>query len=212
MHERNNLFEPIQVFVLATHNRHKVFELRDLLADLPVDLRSLTDFPPAPEPEETGDTFLDNARIKALAAHHHTGLPALADDSGIEVAAIGGAPGVRSARYAGVSGAAADQANRDHLLTALGDATDRRARFVCTLVLINSAGTERSVTGICDGRIIGAGESARGSAGFGYDPIFIPDGFTQTFAELGEAVKARVSHRARAVAALRDLLGGRAAG
>lgn len=179
--------------VLATRNPGKVTELRALLADLPVELISAADVEGAPEVEEDAPTLEGNARKKAEALHRHTGLPALADDTGLEVDALGGAPGVHSARFAGPD--ADDAANRAKLLSDLDGAADRSARF--RTVLAFTEGDEVHVSdGVCEGYIT---EGERGSGGFGYDALFQPEGETQTFAEMPAEAKNRISHRGRAL-------------
>ena len=199
-----SLFE----LLLATHNRGKLVELRALLADVPVTLVSLeTAFPGQPQAIEDGETFLDNARIKARAAAKAAVMVTLAEDAGLEVDALGGRPGVRSARFAGE--AATDAANNAALLEALREVEDdqRTARFRCVLVLIDpwaeGEGREIVVEGSCEGTIARA---PRGGGGFGYDPLFVVAGFGRTMAELADEEKNRESHRARAVAALRPAL------
>lgn len=192
------------ILVVATGNAGKVRELRALLAGLPVELRSLRDHPGAPEAVEDGDTFLANARLKARAVAGHTGLPALADDSGLEVDALDGRPGVRSARFAAdASAGSGDAANVDLLLARLlGVPAERRtARFRCALVVALPDGREISAEGACEGTIA---ERPRGHGGFGYDPVFLCG--ARTFAEMPGAEKAAVSHRAVAMAALRPRL------
>jgi XTP/dITP diphosphohydrolase len=187
--------------LVATHNGGKLSEFKRLLSDLPLRLYGLGDFPPAAEAVEDGQTFAENASIKARHYFLQIGLLTLADDSGLEVEALGGEPGVRSARYAGPD--ATDDARVRlllHTLDAIGDA-ERRARFVCVLALVGPPGEYvRTFYGTCGGRIAA---KPSGSGGFGYDPVFIPDGYTQTFGELPSNVKNRISHRARALAALR---------
>ena len=183
--------------LIATKNAGKVRELTELLAGLPLRLRNLSHFPDTPEVEETGTTFDENARLKAVGYAAHTRLLTLADDSGLEVAALDGAPGVRSARYAGDSATDADRI--DLLLRTLSNANspDRRARFVCAIALHDPlSGATRIFTADCPGRIT---TTPRGTNGFGYDPIFIPEGHDHTFAELPPAVKQQVSHRALAL-------------
>lgn len=184
--------------IIGTKNVGKIKELEELLADLPVRLRSLNDFKGAVEPEETGATFSENAILKARSYALQTELPVLADDSGLEVEALGGAPGVLSARYAG---AGADDAQRiEKLLLEINKTKDanRRARFVCVMAIADPAGETLFVAeGVCGGVIA---SKARGAGGFGYDPIFIPDGFSETFAELSGDMKQKISHRARASA------------
>lgn len=182
--------------LIATGNWGKVRELAELFQSLPVELKSLKDFPRVNEVEETGNTFEENARLKAEGYARQTGLLTLADDSGLEVAALGGAPGVFSARYAGKG--ASDESNIEKLLSELeksGD-FDRKARFVCEIALADSNGVVFHVeNGICDGRI---SIKPCGDNGFGYDPIFIPDGFERTFGELNNDIKQQISHRGRA--------------
>jgi XTP/dITP diphosphohydrolase len=182
--------------VIATKNVGKIKELEKLLADLPVRLRSLNDFADVIEPEETGMTFSENAILKAHSYAGQTGIPALADDSGLEVEALSGAPGVLSARYAGAS---ATDANRiEKLLREVKETNDanRRARFVCAMAIADAAGETRFVAeGVCGGVIA---STRRGANGFGYDPVFIPDGFSETFGELSGDIKQQISHRARA--------------
>ena len=184
--------EPMEI-VLATRNPGKVREVRALLAGLPVTLRTAASFAGAPEVVEDAPTLEGNARKKALALHRHTGLPALADDTGLEVMALGGRPGVHSARFAGPD--ADDAANRAKLLRELSGAADRSARFR-TVVAFAEDGEVRFFEGVCPGRIL---EEERGAGGFGYDALFVPEGETRTFAELGPAEKNAVSHRGRAL-------------
>jgi XTP/dITP diphosphohydrolase len=188
--------------VIATGNAGKLREFEALLADLPVALRSLREFPGVVLPEE-GDDYLVNAAAKARAAAEQTGLPALGDDSGLEVAGLGGAPGARSARYGGPG---LDDAGRvAHLLRALGgmQGDARRARFVCVAALAQPDGTLAHAHGSCDGHIL---ESPRGSRGFGYDPVFWSDDLGCGIAEADDARKHAVSHRGRALRALRPAL------
>ena len=181
--------------IIATRNRHKVAELQSLL-DLPgLDLVCAADLPGAPEVEEDGTTFEANAVKKAVGLARFSGCWALADDSGLEVDALGGAPGVQSARYAGP--AARDADNVAKLIAALAGQTDRRARFRCVLALADPRGATRTVAGCCEGVLATA---PRGAGGFGYDPLFVPQGETRTFAELGAAEKNARSHRGRALA------------
>jgi XTP/dITP diphosphohydrolase len=191
--------------VFATRNRGKVVELRALLSDLDIEVLSLDQVAhPVPEVVEDGDTFAANAAKKALAVSRATGLPALADDSGLEVDALAGAPGVRSARYAGEH--ASDAENNAGLLTALAEvpAERRSARFRSCLALADTAGDlgERVLTaeGACEGYILAA---PRGTGGFGYDPLFHAPEVGATFAELGVGTKNDHSHRARAMQAMK---------
>ncbi|HKR02146.1 MAG TPA: XTP/dITP diphosphatase [Pyrinomonadaceae bacterium] len=183
--------------LIATGNRGKVAEYQSLLATLPLQLRDLSEFPGAGEVEETGATFSENAILKARVYALRTGLWTLADDSGLEVEALGGAPGIYSARYGGAG--ATDARRVEKLLEALSgfDNGERRARFVCVIAIADPRGEIANVsTGRCEGLIA---FSPRGSNGFGYDPVFIPDGFEQTFGELTRETKERISHRARAL-------------
>lgn len=190
--------------LIATGNKGKVAELRSLLAGLPLRLRDLAEFPSAGEVEETGRTFSDNAALKAQGYAEQTGLWTLADDSGLEVDALGGAPGVFSARYGGEGLTDADRVTR--LLEELSkvDAKERRARFVCVIAIADPRGQVMNLsTGTCEGQIVHA---PRGTHGFGYDPIFLPDGFEQTFGELTAEIKQDISHRALALKAARSFL------
>jgi len=186
--------------VLATGNPDKLREVSALLADLPCELLGLDGFPEVALPEE-GDDYAANATAKALAAARALGLPALGDDSGIEVAALGGAPGPRSARFGGAQ--LATEARNAKLLAALEGVEARAARFYCVAALARPDGGVAIAEGECRGRILPA---PRGTGGFGYDPIFEPEGFEVSMAELSEAEKNRLSHRARAFAGLRDPL------
>lgn len=184
--------------LIATKNKGKIAELKNLFGDLPIQLRSLNDFPNLPDVEETGKTFAENSALKAGAYARQTDLWSLADDSGLEVAALNGAPGVFSARYAGEN--ASDEANIEKLLREIGkyDQRQRDARFVCAMAIADNAGEIKFVAeGFCSGKII---SERRGTNGFGYDPIFIPDGFAETFAEISAAAKQKISHRGRAAA------------
>ncbi|MBM4042126.1 MAG: XTP/dITP diphosphatase [Planctomycetes bacterium] len=188
-----------RVIVLGSRNPGKLREVRAALARLPVELRSLDAYPRVEMPEETGETFAENARLKALALAKQLGLWLLADDSGLCVDALGGRPGVRSARYAGPG--ATDAAKVAKLLCELRGVEDARrtARFVCALALASPEGVLLEVEAACEGRII---EAPRGHDGFGYDPVFLCPEFGATFAELPLETKNRVSHRGRALAEL----------
>lgn len=191
--------------VLATRNRHKLAELRRILdeAGVTVVLDSADAFPDVGEVAETGTTFAENALLKAHAAARATGLPAVADDSGLRVDALNGMPGVLSARWAGGHGD--DEANLKLVLAQLADvpAVRRGAHFGCAAALALPDGAERVVHGRVDGHLT---EEPRGDRGFGYDPIFIPDGDTRTTAEMPASDKDAVSHRGRAFRALAPLL------
>ena len=194
--------------VLATRNEHNIRELTRICADWPVAWVSLLDpsVTDVPEVKETGTTYLANALLKAQAVADALDVPALADDSGIEVDALGGRPGPRSARYAGEQ--ATDEANLRALIAALRGipAAGRTAQYRCVAVLAlpHDPAAARRAEGICEGTLVGA---PRGTGGFGYDPIFVPAGWDQTMAELTDEQKDRTSHRGRAFRAMRDLLG-----
>jgi XTP/dITP diphosphohydrolase len=190
--------------VLGTSNRGKVRELVELLQPLGLALRSLADFPQPLEVEETGDSIAANARLKAASQARHLGAWVLGEDSGIAVDALGGAPGIYSARYAGPL--ATDEQNNARLLDELRDTPleRRTAQYVCQLALADPSGTIRAECGgICRGQIR---FEPVGSAGFGYDPLFEIVEYHRTFGELGEAVKAVLSHRARAAATFLPLV------
>jgi XTP/dITP diphosphohydrolase len=193
----------VDVVVLATKNRGKARELQSMLAGAVARVDSLADHPSFALPPEGPHSYRENAEAKARAVWRALGIPAIGDDSGLEVDALGGAPGVTSARFAGPD--ADDAANNEKLLEWLqGSPPERRgARFRCVLALVESDGPALVVEGVCPGRIL---EAPRGSQGFGYDPLFLPDGETLTFAELPREAKNRGSHRGRAAAALRELL------
>ena len=181
--------------LLGTRNPGKVREIVSVLGDSGWSFTSLENFENVESPEETGDTYSENAIAKARFYAAATGLTALADDSGLEVEALDGAPGVFSARYAGEG--ASDGDRRERLLLELAKTDDRRARFVAVVAIVDAYGTVLNVSeGICEGTIT---FNARGTGGFGYDPLFIPDGYDQTFAELPQEVKNRISHRGRAL-------------
>lgn len=186
---RSRLYARAVRLVLVTGNAHKVAELAHALPGWQVEGLRLD-----VEPDETGETYVENARIKALAgrATDTGGAWVVGEDSGIEVAALGGAPGVRSARWAGSDGVG-------QLLAALDGTGDRRARYVCAIVALSPEGEELVVDGTLEGTIA---LEPRGSEGFGFDPVFVPTGEERTVAELGAAWKADRSHRARAAARL----------
>lgn len=181
---------------VATHNAHKLREISQILPGFEI----LPDDPQGVE--ETAPDFAGNALIKVRAiASRHRGEWCMADDSGLEVNALGGAPGVRSARYAGES--CDTPANNALLLRNLAGADDRRANFACAVALVDPSGSEHVVVGRCFGRI---SETPSGTAGFGYDPLFVPDGYDRSFAELTADEKNAISHRARALAEARRLI------
>jgi XTP/dITP diphosphohydrolase len=178
--------------VAASHNKGKVRELAELLAPYGIEMVSAGSLG-LPEPDETGATFAENAELKALAAAQGSGLLALADDSGLEAVALGGAPGIHSARWGGPA--------RDFALAmarvneALAEGTDRHANFTCALALAAPGGAVK----VFEGKVFGTlAWPPRGTRGFGYDPIFVPDGYKETFGEMDPALKNRLSHRMRA--------------
>ncbi|MGB0745308.1 MAG: RdgB/HAM1 family non-canonical purine NTP pyrophosphatase [Opitutales bacterium] len=187
--------------IIATGNVHKTEEFAQLLLGSDFDVQSASACGGMPDVDETGQTFAENAQLKAEALHKLApkGSWVLADDSGLEVDALGGAPGIYSARYAGVS--VADGENVEKLLAALVEVPDeaRVARFRCVLCLVSPDGGVEYYSGSCEGRITRA---PSGTSGFGYDPVFVPEGYQKSFAELGDAIKAELSHRAKAVQAL----------
>jgi XTP/dITP diphosphohydrolase len=196
--------------VLASRNRGKLREIVPLLADLDFELVTVDDVAPDCELREDGDTFEDNALAKARQAAQATGLPAIADDSGLEVDALDGAPGVYSARYAGSP--SDDARNNAKLLAALGGvpASRRGARFRCVAVFVDAAaGVELTRSGSCEGEIL---EQPRGDLGFGYDPLFLVPALARTMAELPLEEKNRLSHRAAAFRALAETLARRGSG
>lgn len=193
--------------LLGTRNAGKLREIEIIVGDVPWRIRSLREFANVAVAAEDFDTYAGNAIAKAQFYARETGICALADDSGLEVAALGGAPGVHSARYAGAGATDADR--RALLLSELNNVSalvqlDRQARFVCVVAIATPDGTVLNVSeGICHGSITFA---PRGAGGFGYDPLFVPDGFTQTFAELPDTSKNQISHRARALLKTREFL------
>jgi len=183
--------------LLATYNPGKIRELSALLSDIPLELANLTDLTGINEVEETGLTICENAELKATGYAMQSGIWSLADDSGLEVAALGGAPGVYSNRYAGEG--ASDAAKMEKVLKQLDAVPNavRDARFVCAMSITDEAGKIVFTTeGFCPGTIA---NEPRGTNGFGYDPIFIPDGFDRTFGELSSDIKQQISHRSRAI-------------
>jgi XTP/dITP diphosphohydrolase len=191
------------VVVIATRNRGKVREIAALLAHAPIELRALDAFPGAPTVEETGATYYDNAALKAHALARFTQLPALADDSGLEVDALGAAPGIRSARFAGDH--AADSDNIALLLDRLRGVppSQRTARFRAVIVVAHPDGREISAEGTCEGLIA---EHPCGIDGFGYDPVFYYPPLARTFAEIDAQTKNRISHRTQALRRIGVLL------
>lgn len=194
----------LPALLVGTRNTGKVREIETILGDIPWRLRSLRDFESVEVAAETADTYSENAIMKAQFYARETGLYALADDSGLEVEALGGAPGVFSARYAGANALDADR--RKLLLADLAHvpAELRTARFICVVAIASPDGTVVNVSeGACEGTIT---FEPRGEGGFGYDPLFVPHGFSETFAELADSIKNRISHRARALVQTREVL------
>lgn len=189
------------MLVLATSNKNKVKEFKKLVENFSIEIKSLSDFGPLPPVIEDGETFDDNAYKKA----HHTakvlGIPAIADDSGLVVEALNGAPGVHSARYAGDQ--ATDEENVEKLLREMADVNDRRAYFQCVLSIAVPSGPALTYEGRCEGTVT---REKRGSSGFGYDPVFLCNTFKKTFAELSMEEKNRVSHRGRALQEMQNEL------
>lgn len=183
--------------LIATSNQGKVKELERLLAGIPVHLRRLSDFPDVSEPIEDGETFTANALLKARCYAGATRLFTLADDSGLEVDALDGAPGVRSARFGGSDATYAERMRMLNEQLSTRDERERTARFVCVIALADpQTGETQTFEGRCEGRIAA---EPRGTGGFGYDPLFIPEGYERTFGELPEEIKQQISHRARAL-------------
>jgi len=191
-------FDMRTTLVLATRNRGKIDEIRSLLSTFAIDIKSLDDFGPLAPIHETGASFDENAYIKASATARMLGLPALADDSGLVVEALGGAPGVHSARYAGLD--ATDQANCDKLLAAMAGRTHRQAAFHCVISIAVPTGPALTYEGRCEGLVA---EAPAGDSGFGYDPLFFFPPLNKTFAQLALEEKNRVSHRGQALGELR---------
>ena len=179
--------------LLASNNGHKIKEIKEILGDF-FDVVSLREAGVESDPEETGATFEENARIKAVSGMKASGMPCIADDSGLEVFALDGLPGVMSARYAGGHGD--DSANNEKLLRELENASDRSARYVCVICMAFPNGHEIVARGECRGTIL---KEARGEGGFGYDPLFFFPQFGKTFAEITAEEKNEVSHRKSAL-------------
>lgn len=180
--------------IVATRNAHKTAEIRSMIGG-PFEVLDATDFPQCGEIEETGTSFMENARIKALGVSRLVDGWVLSDDSGLEVDALGGAPGVWSSSFGGEEGN--HRLNNERLIREMAGKSDRGARFRCTMVLARNGDEVANFSGAVEGQII---EAPRGELGFGYDPLFIPEGYSETFSELGEEVKNSLSHRSRALA------------
>lgn len=191
----------LSMLVIATQNKNKLREFREILKDLQIEVRSLDDFGPTPQAIEDGDTFEENAYKKALHTAKVLGLPAIADDSGLVVEALDGAPGVYSARYAGKN--VTDEDNLQKLLTDLKGVENRRAYFQCVLSIAVPSGPALTYEGRCDGVIL---DEKRGESGFGYDPVFYFEEYGKTFAELTMEEKNRVSHRGKALSEVKSEL------
>jgi XTP/dITP diphosphohydrolase len=187
------------MLVLATRNKGKSHEIQKYFEGFAIDICDLNDFGPIPPVVEDGETFEENAYKKARFVAKVLGFPALADDSGLEVAELGGKPGVHSARYAGPN--ATDAENNTKLLAALQGAANRKARFCCILSLAVPAGPALTYEGVCEGTIL---QAPRGTGGFGYDPLFYYPPIRKTFAEMTVEEKTSVSHRGKALQGLRD--------
>lgn len=190
----------LPVLVIATRNAHKTQEIREMIGNRynVLDVNDLSDIPKV---EETGTTFLENATLKALAISRRVTSLILSDDSGLEVDALGGAPGVWSSSYGGEEGN--HPKNNARLMTEMADKTDRSARFRCTMVLAENGQVLADFNGTVEGRIL---EAPYGAGGFGYDPLFAPEGHDRSFAELGPEVKNALSHRGRALTKVTEWL------
>jgi len=182
----------------ATGNAHKIREFRDILGVMGIDFVAPDEIGGIPEPEESGATFEENAAIKAFSAARHSGMDAFADDSGLEISALGGAPGIFSSRYAD-----SDAARIERVLREMACVEDRSARFVCAVAVASPDGRVETARGVVEGVII---DAPRGNGGFGYDPIFVPDGYDFTFAELPSEIKDSISHRANAFKVAAEML------
>ena len=187
--------------IIASRNEGKIKEIKNFLHGLEIEIASLNEYPDIAEIEEDGRTFEENAMQKAKTVFEHTKLTTLADDSGLEVKYLGGEPGVHSARFSGEN--ATDLQNNEKLLGLLKDIPmeDRRARFKCVLVVYNSLYNNLVFEGRCEGYII---DEPRGELGFGYDPLFVPEGQTKTFGELDLVTKNKISHRGKALSSFRN--------
>ena len=190
--------------LIASKNQGKIREFKQLLADLPITLRSAAEFEEIPEPEETGETFADHAILKARYYAEKTGLISLADDSGLAVDALNGAPGVFSARYVGAD--ATNAAKIDRLLSELDEIAieKRTARFICAMAIANQSGEILNLAeSVCEGKIA---FQPSGTNGFGYDPIFVPDGFSESFGNISNEIKHKISHRGQATEKIIEFL------
>ena len=193
-----------KALVISTRNAHKTQEIREMLGDH-YEVKDVRDFPNLPEVEETGTTFLENATLKALAISREVGGLVLSDDSGLEVDALGGRPGVWSSSFGGEEGNHAR--NNERMMREMAGQEVRTGRFRCVMVLAEAGEVLAHFEGTVEGRVL---EQESGGGGFGYDPLFAPDGYEQSFAELGAEVKNSMSHRGRALAKVVAWLEGRA--
>lgn len=191
---------PLPLLVIATRNSHKTQEIREMIGDR-YQVSDANDFPDLPAVDETGTTFLENATLKAVAISREVPGIVLSDDSGLEVDALDGAPGVWSSSFGGEEGNHAK--NNARLLADLADRTDRAARFRCTMVLAKEGEVLAHFSGAVEGRIL---EEPYGAGGFGYDPLFAPQGHDRSFSELGAEIKNAMSHRGRALAQVTEWL------
>jgi XTP/dITP diphosphohydrolase len=187
--------------VVATQNPGKIREIREILQDLDYQVISMAELYPDFDVEEDGQSYVENASKKALAAAKLTGRLAIGDDSGLEIKALGGAPGLHTARFGGKSLPQSEKNNR--ILKSLEGITDRSARFVCVIVVATPEGRVEAVEGTCEGSI---GFKEQGDGGFGYDPIFVAEGYGKTMAELEPGIKNMISHRAKALRKMRKVL------
>ena len=176
--------------VVATANAHKVEEYKKLIGDQQVELLSLLDYPGCPEIIENGSSFEENASLKAVAASKYCGIPVFADDSGLEIEALNGAPGIFSARYAETN-----EKRIERVLSEMQGIANRKARFVCVIAIAFNGEVIETFEGVVNGHI---SDRPRGSNGFGYDPIFVPEGYDESFAEMSEEAKNQISHRSEA--------------
>ncbi len=192
--------QPLPRLIIATRNSHKSAEIRSMIGDR-FEVLDATDFPDFPEIEETGTTFLENARLKALGISRRVEGWVLSDDSGLEVDALDGAPGVWSSSFGGEEGNHGK--NNARLISEMQGKPDRRARFRCTMVLARDGEEQANFSGTVEGSLV---DSLHGTGGFGYDPLFIPEGYDRTFAELGDEIKNTLSHRSRALAQVVEYL------
>jgi len=188
---------------LATGNQHKIEEMEKILADTDIEILSKNDIETMPEVIEDQDTFTGNSLKKAREIAEYIGMSTIADDSGLVVKALNGQPGVYSARFAGEN--ATDQENNQKLLKLLKDTplAEREAYFICAMAFVSGDGQEYTVTGKCHGYIT---FEPQGEEGFGYDPLFIPNGYEKSFAQLGSGVKNKISHRAKALDKMKNIL------